>query len=525
MREWSWNALLDLPADEAQAETETVPMPGSCPCSCLRSMVHALDAETMEQALLEAQAALGAVSGRVILSVYRRKGTEARLELLATGHDPVSAAARARADVVSSSVLEAVLEDGKVRCIMVEQGDVSAAAVAALLDHGQTSGLLLAEFIREQAGVGKPAAVCMECVAAVLSVAVVRAAASKREADLLELSRYHSVAELSAQVAHDLNNIMQGVLGNVEMARMELPEGNPIQQSLGAVEDSAARASLLARKLLNFARDSAKGSQTCNAVKAVSDAVDLAGTLYLKGARVKGDLPATPVPVRMTDNELENALILLIKSSVLGLSPVTGVEVSLADEPGRALVTISMRIQGVSREIGDEDRTEASSLASAARAVVTGRRGLLQVSSLPGSIAILLSVERDVAEEPGSGTPSAQPPHESGLRGVHVLVIGKPSVVPVLLGAAGCETATALNWEEGRQRAVEFKARVIVASVGSSSELDAAADGRARLGLPVIVVSQQGVACPPEKTSLIDAVLGQPLDLGELRRALARVLE
>ncbi|MEN6388095.1 MAG: hypothetical protein ABFD13_04250 [Candidatus Cryosericum sp.] len=524
MEEWSWGALVELPASQALPKPDTTDVSESCPCSCLRTMVCVVDAGTIRRAVLQAQVALGAISGKVVLSVYRRAANENRLELVATGHDPGNALDCISLEVPSSSMLEAVLADGKIRWVTVEKGDVSLVGIAALHDHGEISGLLVAEFLRGEAAIGKPSALCLQCMASVLSVVTIRVAVDEAQDDLLLLSRYRIVAELSAQVAHDLNNMMQGVLGNAEIAKLEVPEAGSINECLTAIEEAATRASVLARKLLSFARDTAKGRETCNAVKAASDAIDLAGTLYLKDVDVIRNLPAKPIPVRMTDNELENVLLLLIKSSVLQLKPVTGAELNLEDHPEKIHVAIQLAIHGISQAISSEDRIEAASLTSAARAVAARRQASCEMMSKPGHITISLVVEKDATQEPGSDIKSIRPAEQPSLKGVRVLVIGKPSAVPMLLGAAGCLTETALTWEEGARHVAEFAPRVIVAAVSNKADLDAAVEGRRRLHLPVIIISQGGVSLPAEKVSLIDGVLGSPLDLGDLRSALARVL-
>jgi hypothetical protein len=90
MKEWNWSMMANLTADEAQQEAKTVCLPGNCPCSCLRNMVEVLDAASPEQAVLQAQVALGDVTGRVVLSVYRQVPGSDLLELIATGHDAYS---------------------------------------------------------------------------------------------------------------------------------------------------------------------------------------------------------------------------------------------------------------------------------------------------------------------------------------------------------------------------------------------------------------------------------------------------
>jgi hypothetical protein len=294
--------------------------------------------------------------------------------------------------------------------------------------------------------------------------------------------------------------------------------------SLVAVEESATRASVLARKLLNFARDSAKGGATCDAVKAASDALDLAGTLYLKGVTVTKDLPGHAVPVRMIENDLQNDLVLLIKSGVLWLRPVTGARLSIADDPTSEHAEIRLELHGVTQAISSEDGTEAKLLASAAQAVATRSGALLDVTSAPGVISVVLTVAKEVTQQASSDAGATPPAQGTDLRGTPVLVVGKPSPLVMLLGATGCTAQAVLTWEEAAQDMAHFAPRVLLAVIGDSSDLDAAVEGRRRLGLPVIVICQQGVGCPADKASSIDGVLGLPLDLDDLRRMLTRVL-
>ena len=516
--------MVELPADQAQQESDASCIPGSCPCSCLRNMVRVLDAVSTEQAVLEAQAALGDVTGKVLLSVYRRVAAEDPLDLVATGHDPGDTLARITVPVATASMLDAVLTDGVVRWATADEGDVSVVGVAALRDRGQTRGLVIAEFARDGMGVGKPSAVCLRCVASVMSVVTLRARVDEAQGSLLSLARYRSVAELSVQATHDFNNMMQGVLGNAALAKMDVPEDSPIIRSLAAIEESATRASVLARKLLNFARDSARGGVTCDAVKAASDALDLAGTLYLKGVTVTKELPGHAVPVRMTENDLQNALVLLIKSDVLRLRPVTGAQLSIAGDPTRERAEIRLELHGVTQAISSEDGTEAELLASAAQAVATRSGASLDVTSASGVISIVLTVAKEVAQQFSSGSGATPLAQGMDLRGTRVLVVGKPSPLVMLLGATGCTAQAALTWEDAARNVAHFAPRLILAVIGDSSDLDAAVEGRGRLGLPVIVICQHGVGCPADKASSIDGLLGLPLDLDDLRRMLTRVL-
>ena len=65
-----------------------------------------------------------------------------------------------------------------------------------------------------------------------MSVVLLRAYIRESRDSLLTLARYRSVAELSVQVTHDFNNMMQGVLGNAALARMDIPGDSPAAGSL-----------------------------------------------------------------------------------------------------------------------------------------------------------------------------------------------------------------------------------------------------------------------------------------------------
>ncbi len=514
--------MATLPADEAQQEGATVCIPGNCPCSCLQNMVKVLDAVSPEQAVLEAQEALGNVTGKVILSVYRQVPGSDVLELVATGHTTGDTLARLRLPFTKGSMLDSVLSDGVVRWVTVEEGDISAVGAAALRDLGQVDGIAIAEFVRDGTGIGKPSAVCLHCVTSTMGVVLLRTRIEEAQDSLLMLARYRSVAELSVQVTHDFNNMMQGVLGNAALARMDIPGDSPAVASLTGIEESATRASILARKLLNFARDSAKGGSTCDAVKVASDALDLTGTLYLKGVAITKDLPGQPVPVRMTDNDLENALVLLVKSAVLQLRPISGVELEVTCDPTSEQAVIRLELHGITQTISADDMTDSRRLGSAARAVANRAGASLEVLSEAGKITISLTVAREVTPSSSPSSPLASP--DTNLKGIRVLVVGKPSPLVMLLGATGCTAQAAATWDEAVQSVAGFAPRAILAVIADNNDLQAAVEGRKRMNLPVIAVCTQGVSCPPEMVAAVDGVLGLPLELDGLRHMLVRTL-
>lgn len=74
------------------------------------------------------------------------------------------------------------------------------------------------------------------------------------ERAMLEASRLEVTATLAGGVAHDLNNLMVGVMGNAEVLRDDLTGRPEAEAMLAHIRESAQRAGDLAQQLLAFAR-------------------------------------------------------------------------------------------------------------------------------------------------------------------------------------------------------------------------------------------------------------------------------
>ncbi len=71
-------------------------------------------------------------------------------------------------------------------------------------------------------------------------------------AQALERQKREALSVLAGGIAHDFNNILTGVLGNVGLARMELPPSTSIGESLREIEHAARRGAALSRQMLAF---------------------------------------------------------------------------------------------------------------------------------------------------------------------------------------------------------------------------------------------------------------------------------
>ena len=79
-------------------------------------------------------------------------------------------------------------------------------------------------------------------------------ARQRLEAPLRQAQKMEALGTLAGGVAHDFNNILGTIIGNVELAREDLVAEHPAQESLAEVEKASARARELVQQILTFGR-------------------------------------------------------------------------------------------------------------------------------------------------------------------------------------------------------------------------------------------------------------------------------
>ncbi|MEH0022727.1 MAG: ATP-binding protein [Desulfobacter sp.] len=103
--------------------------------------------------------------------------------------------------------------------------------------------------------------------------------------------RLRSIGALAGGIAHNFNNIMTGIYGNITLARMELPETSSAASHLQKAEDSMEEAVKLTRQLLTFAKGGDPIKETFDPGALIKDtaAFNLSGS----PVRLDIDMPAT----------------------------------------------------------------------------------------------------------------------------------------------------------------------------------------------------------------------------------------
>jgi PAS domain S-box-containing protein len=101
--------------------------------------------------------------------------------------------------------------------------------------------------------------------------------------EMLKTQQLESLGVLAGGLAHDFNNILSVILGNVSLARIQVNDPVKVTQRLESAETAAVRAKDLTRQLLTFARG---GDPVKNAVN-VGSLLKEAAAFAINGSSVK----------------------------------------------------------------------------------------------------------------------------------------------------------------------------------------------------------------------------------------------
>jgi PAS domain S-box-containing protein len=107
----------------------------------------------------------------------------------------------------------------------------------------------------------------------------------KLETEVMRAQKLDSLSKLARGVAHDFNNILTAVLGNVSLARSKVDRSSELQGMLRSAEKAALLAKGLSRQLLTFTRGGDPIKEPVSIGKLVRDTVEFT----LRGAEVRCD--------------------------------------------------------------------------------------------------------------------------------------------------------------------------------------------------------------------------------------------
>jgi two-component system cell cycle sensor histidine kinase/response regulator CckA len=372
----------------------------------------------------------------------------------------------------------------------------------------------------------------------------------------VELERIRALGLLVAGVAHEINNPLTYVLGNLELAASRQRQllassdrssaaGTKLFENIESARDGAERIAFIVRLLSTFVRGSSDETQEIDVLRALDAAARLAMQHIRTRARLKLELASLP-PVRANEARLAQVFLNLLINAAQAIPEGTPdqneIRVRASSEGERIVITIQDTGCGIAPELTarifepfytTKPADQGTGLGlSISRDVVVSFGGRISVESELGQGATF-RIELPVAgaqQHPSSPVPSLSMP-PGGAEGQRILVLDdEPLIGDFLVGALeGNHVDVTVDGTEALKRAVDGSYDLVLCDLRMPrmSGIEFYAElGRRRPDLLAAFVLMTGAAVDEELSRFIAAnkvpVLRKPFDMGELKQVVAR---
>ena len=91
------------------------------------------------------------------------------------------------------------------------------------------------------------------------------------ESELKQAQKMEAIGALAGGVAHDLNNVLGGLVSYPDLLLMQIPEGSPLKQPIMTIQQSGKKAAAIVQDLLTLARRGVTVEEVVNLGDVVSD--------------------------------------------------------------------------------------------------------------------------------------------------------------------------------------------------------------------------------------------------------------
>lgn len=183
-------------------------------------------------------------------------------------------------------------------------------------------------------------------------------AQQEAESRLVQAAKLAAVGEMSAGIAHELNNPLTTVTGFTELVLDEMPQNAPHRADLEMVIREARRARDVVRRLLDFARQGERTRTRADMNEIVEEVLALSRHLiHTSGVDAEISLEKSLPWVSVDRNQMKQVLLNLVHNALQAM-PSGGVlqlQSARRRRNGREWVTVSVRDSGLG--IGPEHKS------------------------------------------------------------------------------------------------------------------------------------------------------------------------
>src|SRR5579859_619207 len=177
------------------------------------------------------------------------------------------------------------------------------------------------------------------------------AALQSAQAQLARAEKLAALGTLAAGVAHEVNNPLQPLLTNLQMALEDMDEDRPVDRELlEFAERNVQRIQRIVMRLLDFARPSQSSKSLVDIGDIIGDVLSLAGKqLEHAHVRVRTALEAHP-PVLGNADQLKQVFLNLVVNAMEAMPDGGSLDISSVDQSGYLVVIVKDTGTGITAE-------------------------------------------------------------------------------------------------------------------------------------------------------------------------------
>jgi len=133
---------------------------------------------------------------------------------------------------------------------------------------------------------------------------------------LHQAQKMEAIGTLAGGIAHDFNNILAGILGYVELAKMETDSDAPIRGRLDKVESAALRAADLVLQILTFSRKGEQNLEHINLSPIIKEATKLLRATIPKNISLQLNIKEDAVKVMADVGQIHQIIMNLFTNAI-----------------------------------------------------------------------------------------------------------------------------------------------------------------------------------------------------------------
>jgi len=371
----------------------------------------------------------------------------------------------------------------------------------------------------------------------------------RSQAQLVRAERMRALAELSAGVAHDFNNVLTSILGRVQLMLLQVSDPS-LRESLKVIEQAARNGAQTVRRIMGFALHR-EGEELVpvDVNRIVEDAI------LLTEPRWRAPISSGPMidlkfrrgrvlPVMGSAAEISEVLTNLIFNAVDAMPQGGKLLLETRQDGDEAVVRVEDTGIGIPEELMDKlfspffttkGGNSAGMGLSVAREIVARHGGSISVDSQVGRgsiFSVRLPVVRHL-EMPGHEEDMRMEELTQRQRSLSILVVEDEEsirrLLSSILGLEGHEVRTYSRAMDGISAFRERTADLVITDLGlpDQSGWEVARQVKAAShSTPVILITGWGVTAEPAEARRrgVDYILPKPFEFEELSELISRAL-